>query len=157
MPVLLYITRFRGEFQGISGSYRKFIGFRGTDLGSYADEFQPITHPVGARSQPAPRTCVVMQDGALRLVRVVAAMQGWFVVAAGGAAGAGGADGLDEPDESPEPAPDLRSEGLSVFLESVRRRLFSMRASRAFTSSNSEVVTMYWSRAGRMRAISSWE
>ena len=36
-----------------------------------------------------------------------------------------GLEVLDEPVESPEPAPDLRSEGLSVFLESVRRRLFS--------------------------------
>src|ERR1700677_3824701 len=50
-----------------------------------------------------------------------------------------------------------RRDGFLVSLESVRRRLFSIRASRALMSSNSEVVTVYSSRAGRMRAISSCE
>src|SRR6202041_3204412 len=50
-----------------------------------------------------------------------------------------------------------RSDGFLVSFESVRRRLFSIRARRALMSSNSEVVTVYSSLAGRMRAISSWE
>jgi len=57
---------------------------------------------------------------------------------------------LPEPDPDPDPEPDaepdpsvlaLRSDGLVTPLVSVNRRLFSMRANRAFTSSNSDVVT----------------
>src|ERR1035437_6309013 len=125
------------------------MGFRDSDLGGFPNKFRLITQPVGVQTQPVPRTCVVMPDGA---------QQFYFWSSRRCRVGLsspldepGGSDGLDEP------APALRSEGLLVLLESVRRRLFSMRASRAFTSSNSEVVTMYWSRAGRILAISSCE
>jgi hypothetical protein len=64
LPVLLYITRFHWAFQGISGSYRKIIGFWDSDLGGFPKKFLPITQPVGAQTSPDTRTWVVMPDGA---------------------------------------------------------------------------------------------
>ncbi len=85
-------------------------------------------------------------------VLIVAAMQRGLVVGARCAVSAiARAAAVDR-----RPVLALRSDGLVTPLVSVRRRLFSMRASRAFTSSNSDEVTMYSSRAGRMCAISSW-
>ena len=47
-----------------------------------------------------------------------------------------------------------RSVGLLPFFLSFNPRLFWIRASRAFTRSNSEVVTIYSGRAGSVVAIS---
>jgi hypothetical protein len=114
----LYITRFLGAFQGFSGIYRIFIGFGYANLGDFPNKFRLKAQPVGGHSMPAPRTWVVMQDGALLftgaclidvftqpiarrasrggcrpqgLILVVAAMQSRLIIAAGGAAGIAGA------------------------------------------------------------------
>jgi hypothetical protein len=66
LPVVLYITRIHGAFQGISGSYRKIMGFWESDLGSFAELFRLKAQQVAAQTQPASRGCVVMPDGAFQ-------------------------------------------------------------------------------------------
>jgi hypothetical protein len=66
LPVVLYITRIHGAFQGISGSYGKIVGFWESDLGVFLELFRLKAQLIAAQGQPATRTWVVMPDGAFQ-------------------------------------------------------------------------------------------
>ena len=42
------------------------MGFWESDLGGFAEKFRLKAQLVGAQTQPATRTCVIMPDGALQ-------------------------------------------------------------------------------------------
>jgi hypothetical protein len=64
VPVLLYIARFHPYFQGISGSYRKFICFPLAVAAAVFYEFQLKAQAVGQRLHPDPTAWAIMTDGA---------------------------------------------------------------------------------------------